>query len=731
MTDFYNSDPRESCTIPQELYGAASIIVGKENSSGPRLQMWGSHISQVPANDGVTRRRFTAGVEQDFAKYTFVKQFEHNARILKVIQKYPKKEGFEAIKSNPETYIIYEDIDNPNRVYLIVIPRYKSNHQIFGFRYKATPVMEEIYEGAEFPKGTVIANTPSVDEEVGTWNYGFEANLAMMGVPAVIEDGYVANEATLERLTMTGVEARSFSFGKKMYPINLYGNDNNFKAIPDIGEPVRADGILVAFREYDDELDAINMSPYALRTVRASDFKIRAKPGAIVHDIDIVINPQDANYATPLICRNQFDKYFNEHRKFFNEITEVYSKLKDPRNVDPALHALVREGLYYSGFKGKDSSVIEYRNRRNKLDHYQVKITYSYKIKPGVGFKITGGVGDKGVIVAVWPEHMMPIDDHGHRADFITDAQSTVKRMNPTRFYNQYINATTRDYCEIWRQWIGLPKDKPQDKNIAAIYEDDVERAVYDKKNAAIVNKIAEQYLEIYDIISPEDAKICRTLINKSNAVKLSNVTYILRHLPVFTRFTDMEGKTPPLLKVVRELRVKFPIQITPVTFKVRTQKTKENNLPPETVRSVEPIFIGSEYLIFLEKIGTSWSAVASSKLQHFGVPAKLTNQDKFSSLVRNNPTKIFGESEVRLINSVDGGFIAADMIDQSNNPLVHKNIVNNVLMSDNPTNIDKIVDRVEYPMGNGRILNCAKHLIGCAGFEFTEGGEEINDVQK
>lgn len=722
MKDYFNNDPREVCTIPQELYGAASIIVGKEYSSAPRLQMWGSHISQVPANDGVTRRRFTAGVEQDFANYTFKKEFEHNARILKVIHKYPKKEGYEAIKSNPETYIIYEDIDNPTKVHLIVIPRYKSNHQIFGFKYKPTPVMEEIREGAEFPKGTVIANTPTVDDEVGTWNYGFEANVVMMGVPAVIEDGYVANEASLEKYSMTGVESRSVSFGKKMYPINAYGNDEVFKACPDIGEPVRADGILIAFREYDDELDALNMSPRALRTVRASDFKIRAKPGAIVHDIDVVINPQDANYPTPLKCRAQFDKYFNEHKKFFQEITDVYSRLKDPRNVDPALHALVREGLYYSGYKGKDNSVIEYRNRRNKLDHYQVKITYNYKIKPGIGFKITGQVGDKGVIVAVWPEHMMPIDDNGHRADFITDAQSTVKRMNPTRLFNQYINATTRDYCELWRASLGLPKIKPSDSFKASLFDDDVERAVYDKKNLPIVNQIIKEYLEIFEIISPTDAAICQELIKKSQSVKLSNAAYMLKNMPVFTRFTDMEGKTPTLPVVVRKLREKFPIQITPVTFKVKTQKTKNDNLPPKTVRSKDNIIIGTEYLILLEKIGTSWSAVASSKLQHFGVPAKLTNQDKFSSLVRNNPTKIFGESEVRLINSVDGGYIAADLIDQSNNPVVHKNIVNCVLESDYPTDIEKVINRDEYPMGNGRILNCAKHLIACAGFDFTEG---------
>ena len=158
MTDFYNSDPRESCTIPQELYGAASIIVGKENSSGPRLQMWGSHISQVPANDGVTRRRFTAGVEQDFAKYTFVKQFEHNARILKVIQKYPKKEGFEAIKSNPETYIIYEDIDNPNRVY-VELPTTKSGYEFKGSLEDLENFMKEMLDGLQKDERDYIINS--------------------------------------------------------------------------------------------------------------------------------------------------------------------------------------------------------------------------------------------------------------------------------------------------------------------------------------------------------------------------------------------------------------------------------------------------------------------------------------------------------------------------------------------------------------------------------------------
>lgn len=110
-------------------------------------------------------------------------------------------------------------------------------------------------------------------------------------------------------------------------------------------------------------------------------------------------------------------------------------------------------------------------------------------------------------------------------------------------------------------------------------------------------------------------------------------------------------------------------------------------------------------------------------KLQHYGIPAKLTNADKYASPGRHNPVRIFGESEVRLIAAICGGDITADILDQSNNPVVHREVTMNVLTADKPTDIQRIVDRTKMPVGNGRILTLVRHILECAGIKIVRGG--------
>ena len=131
-------------------------------------------------------------------------------------------------------------------------------------------------------------------------------------------------------------------------------------------------------------------------------------------------------------------------------------------------------------------------------------------------------------------------------------------------------------------------------------------------------------------------------------------------------------------------------------------------------------VVVGNLYFILLEKTGDDWSSVSSPRLQHLGFPAKLTRGDKSATPGRNQPVRILGEDECRLIAAVCGSFYVAELLDQANSPLTHKHIVRKIQLSDTPSNLEQAVDREEVPYGLQRAVSYVKHILSCAGTWFV-----------
>jgi len=115
-----------------------------------------------------------------------------------------------------------------------------------------------------------------------------ETRTALMSVPAAIEDGIQVTESYCKRLTTTGVKSITFSIGKRGYPLNLHGSDQQYRIIPDLGERIGPDGLLMATREYSTDALIYEMTPKALRTPDYFFDKLMyIEPLARIIDIDI------------------------------------------------------------------------------------------------------------------------------------------------------------------------------------------------------------------------------------------------------------------------------------------------------------------------------------------------------------------------------------------------------------------------------------------------------------
>jgi DNA-directed RNA polymerase beta subunit len=623
-------------------------------------------------------------MEPKFGKYTFGIRLDHDARVIKSIQRYPKTLGVNAIRDNPETILIYEyDRELPSgqmvkEVDYISCPSHHTLHQNFGYRYQYLPSPGE-YIG----EGTVLAQSPAIAEN-GNYMFGLETNIAMMSVPQIIEDGVVASESFCKRMTTTGIETYVVSFGKNKYPLNIYGDYDNYKIHPDIGEHVGEDGILMAMRRYDDELAPVNMSRASLRK---PDFKyderVYVEPGAKIVDVRVshderlrgVIRGKGMN--TPVGMHGQPDKYLTADQVFYrsvlNEYKRLYASRKEALRITPRFHNLLVQAQAATTSGDKRRMMRTYRGV--PIDEWRIEITVEYPIVPTIGFKLTGCHGDKGVLCDIRPDEDMPIDADGNRAELIMDGLSAIKRMNVSRCMEQYLNACSRDVS----------------KKVRAMVE------AGDAKEA-----INNYLLPYYQIVSPRMV----VLVSENGMVTDEHIESVVKDGIYLWQPTDNEVEP---MDVIKQLNAKYPPTFGPVSYRGMSGIVK---------RTANDVLIGSMYIMLLEKTGRNWAGVASSKLSHFGTPAKLTSADRHSSPGRNQPIR-FGESEGRLFVAMVGGQETAELFDRTNNPVVRKAIQERILREAKPTAINEIVDRKKYPSGNGRILSLVRHFGECAGWRF------------
>lgn len=668
-----------------------------QHDSSSRVQMIGGHLSQALVINGCSTRRCLTGIEREFGRHTFSIKVPADIEVIRVIERYPKTLSIGAIRENPVTIVVYEDVET-KRVGILTIPRFSCKHQHFGFKYNFNQrALQKLHQGSNIAGGTIIADSPAVDE-LGNYRMGVETEIAFMSVPGIIEDGVIVSRAYVEKLKSKGFESRVAGWGSNWYPLNLYGTETEYKPFPDIGENIRDDGLLFALRRYDenDLLGPVEMTPAALREPDYTFDKLTyAEPGARVVDVLVHHEVKNSPPPTPVGMEGQTMRYYEATVKFYNTLLETYNELKKRRkeslDITPEFHRLLVEALSYRPEAGKQKATLMIQ--RQPLDDWRVEVRFEYDVVPDVGFKLTDFHGGKGVICDVWPTEDMPMDAEGNRAEIIMDGDSTIKRMNIGRLYEQYLNATSRHVSNVIRQMMLDPKNKgPVDEAWLYLlgYYKIVSPRMYDLITGPSYTNTPRQHLD---------------------AVVKDGV-YL--YLP-----TDNPADSPTMIE---ELLKYYPINIGPVTYRGRSGNV---------VTTDTNILIGTLYIMLLEKTGGDWSGVSSSKLQHFGIPARLTKFDKHSLPGRAQPVRITGESEVRLLAATIGGEATAELLEMSNSPTMHKHVVANLLRAEQPSNIKSIIDRSIVPRGGSRSLVYVRHALECAGmmFYYTPDPESLNNL--
>lgn len=684
--------------LRRELMGIMGLNPWVPYTSASRLQMNSSHIGQTLVISGTVPKQTTTGLDREFGKYTFNIKAPADLEVIKVIHRYRQTLGADSIDYNPESVVIYQ-ADATREIGMFEIKEYCSYHQTFGFRYVKRPAISKIQSGNFIAKDTIFADSPGVTED-GNYGYGTECNTAFMSLPGVSEDGIIASRKALEKFKFKTYSTRVVKWGSNRYPLNLYGTNKDFKGFPEIGDYVRPDGLLMCFRTYDPLMAVIEQNIHAIEKPNyIFDQCVYVPPGGRVIDIR-VYNDRRSTSGDISHIDKQVHRYASQKVRFYQDILDVYKKFKKERGDSLILtnefHRLVVDAL---AITDKSDQPITFTYHQERLDTWRVEFIIENEVTPTIGFKLTDNSGGKGVICDIVDnEEDMPIDVDGNRAELIMSDAATGNRENPGRIFEQYLNAAARDVRKQIIKDLEVPEDV---KNIEQFLM---------TKDPLQIDAAMDYLIGYYKLVNPKVyGWFVKGKYTKSKQFALAEIIKdkIYNYLPPENPRTIRE--------IIKDLEKFYPQTYSPVSF-----VSESLNGHRERITTVNKVRIGSIYMMLLEKTGDQRSAVSSAPLQHFGVLGQMSQSDKHASPVRRNPTRVFGESEVRSLLAYTADGTAAEVLDRNTSPITREEIVRNLLDAPIPTNIQSVVNRKVTRLGNSRPLQLLRHIGLCAGWEMV-----------
>lgn len=698
--------------IKEELISIHAINPLVAHNSSARAYMSSSHISQAITLCHGEERIMQTGMDDQFGDNTFSKKIEQDSRVLKIINRY---DGVDINSVGIVTsMLIMVEVIETGELDVIELPYYFSLHQYFGFKYVWNKeLINSLSFGDVLLKGTVLANSPAVAENNG-YKFGVNANIALMTIPEVSEDGVVVSKSLSERMSYDIFETRTVEFGENSFPLNIYGTEGNYKPFPELGEIINTSSVFMALREYRPELapalmsrkDVCDFNPIFDKAIYVKgpgkeylDSKGNTIKSGEVVDIKAYHSPRFKKEVYTGTADNVM-KYAKGLKRFYQQTIDTYEEFQHEHfkryknndlRVTERFHRLLIDAYAVTN---PDEGKIKYSFRNEPMDIYKIDVVLRFRVNIGIGSKITDLSGSKGVVVEVRDDDKMPYNEWGERADIIMDPSSIPSRMNVARLYEQYFNAMSRHTKSLV---INNLKAKTNNHVLSINNYSDTD--VFEAMNIVC---------GFLDILGTEQAELYRNINNSNPAEARLLLEDIVKNELYY--YYKVSSKKKPYQIVLDSYETIYKPRIGKI-FYIEDGEVKI---------SKDDIYIAPMYFILLAKTADNFLASASSKTNHYGLPIGVGNKQRVQMPYRNSPVKILSETESRLYVSYVSRLALAELKDRGNSITTHAHVYNNILNASKPTNIERLVDRNLVPYGNDSALEVVNNIFNAAGIDIT-----------
>lgn len=503
----------------KELHGSNSVLgitllTQPGYISGSRSMMWTNHFKQLRTLNHPEVPKVSTGAENMVGKYS-----THNYRIEKDLKIVEKIERFSQMPGELYFLITY---DEEKDKYDIIEKRKVCNlTEFYGFRYN-TSNMDSKKVGDILKKDEILYASTSYDEN-GNYRFGTNKCTAYMLDPYTIEDAIIISESMYNSTDCTDVHPANISLNDNDILANLYGDNDNYKCFPDIGENIK-NGMLACSKRIHNNQLLFDAKKQNLRKVNfATDTPYYFEHGT-VEDIFIYSNknldevPDNRFYA-------QIKKYLIMQEEFFQKMHDVCKEI-------------IESGSKYSDdISYQYSRAVKYLDKNSKwvsenniaFNNMIISFEVSQISKGAEGQKFTGRSGNKGVVSLVLPDDQMPYTEYGKRVDVIVNALGVVNRMNSFQIIELEMNFISDLVVE--RLKITETLEEKEDIVFSVLYALNDEPEVTDKLKA------------IYDGFTTEGKEKFFESVIKHGLYFKVNPLWEHPEKPIFYRLSDLFDK--------------------------------------------------------------------------------------------------------------------------------------------------------------------------------------------
>ncbi len=383
--------------IKPEFLGITACNPFAAMNSSPRLVMFFNHFSQRPSLLTPDSKIVKTGIEFELAKYINDIRAENDYIVKAIIPRYFNS-GFNVL-SSMILIVEYEKVVNgqPKLVIdYVEVPYYSSQHSVFGAKLTPTDYLQNIQINQEIPKDTILATTESYKSDA-SYGYGVNANVAFMSIPEVSEDAFVVSRSFLKRIQMRVVESRTIFIDKDTIPLNLYGDDTNYKFMPDIGEDVKPNGLLCATRPRNDWFSVGDLSNTSLKEHDpVFDTSTYVKTHSRVIDIKVTKANYKKNEFTDKVTE-QLDHYALLLNTFNQAVVNQVNGLMESKKhmyktvehveLSPRLHRFMTD-IMIQLESAQANSKTKLTYRKLPINQYKIDIVTESILLPDMGFKL-------------------------------------------------------------------------------------------------------------------------------------------------------------------------------------------------------------------------------------------------------------------------------------------------------------------------------------------------------
>lgn len=493
MSEKYNNGNMEKLT------SVGLCIPCEAENSASRKAMHASQFQQKVCLEDPDYPYLSTGYENKFGERSSAfNQADRDWTVIGRVDKYSNRPGYH--------YFLFVIDEQGN---MDVIERVSLNHNTENYGYKFNnDYIDKLMPGSVIKKGDVIKKSTSFDN-ANNYMMGKNLNVAYIADSHTTEDAIEISRSASYKLARPEIKKITILINDNDIPLNLYGDENVYKIIPDIGEVIKK-GIICGTRTTRNDEMFFTQSGENLKRPMINDITFKTK--GTVTDIDIYCNKSIATSPNSMY-EGQLEFYENDTRRFAEEVVALLKNYID--------NSMYKKSAQLSEMYTKCEMLINGAKyfKDNEFSNIIIELTVYLKSPLEVGDKVTSRYGGKGVISKVIDDELMPrVSGTDEIVELIWNQSTCVNRLNPGQLFEHSSNFISKNLCQFI---LTIPQDVEICINImntfykhfsdewAKFVEEEIENCVNDDEVLFCISDwITEDFDGLYIVTKPISEQI-------------------------------------------------------------------------------------------------------------------------------------------------------------------------------------------------------------------------------